>query len=593
MPIFWMEHMGHVQCHFCQQQTSGRGLKFANGSTRTASKKLAAQVRASLVRRWSGVLLTARTDARYLQFGNDVGKLRPTLRRLLPALERTLQLCDPSSSCEEPLKREARELIGDFNATLEECREILENNRGIVRDGSGFVQDVIWGASTHKRVEELRNRIQFHIQKIEIFMASVRLEQSNTIDDGIQELLVHIRELRGLSSETQLEPIPEWLDSRFCEALEINPPASYTDIENFPLERGFEALYHHYKQSTVVNIQSGDRTMEQYLSLLKAHWILKTLPRGRPFQALRPGSCYPRAVGRLSELISEQYARPGLATFNEEDLRKLDNSSFLIWLVQKETPPRQLTEPDGLEEKILEISLPGSQNVRKEELLLFQRGPTTLRLARSIVPATGPLRQESEKINTHIDRFIPLYAVPSSKSGSPALAMKICDGKETGGSVYEFKSEADVFSLQRAATGFEVVSDMKKVNWSLNRKKMKLVSTLLANTGRMQVWYWNPLSPSRMFQAGSSDPLDSGKASSQWHSSASSPGSHRTNSTVAKVVSGANKASFSTMESEGGETVVAVNTRPPPILLIYSKIKGKYAFFHLNCQCTQFQCLPS
>ena len=515
-----------------------------------------------------------------------MGKLRPTLRRLLTEFERALQLRDPGSLDDELLRREAKELIGDFNATLEECREILVNNSGIIRDGSGFIQDVKWGASTHERVKELRNRIQFHIQKIDIFMGSIRLEQSNTVVDGIQELLVHIRKIGGLTSETQLEPIPEWLDSRFREALEVNPPDSYTDVEDFPLEHGFEALYHHYRQSTVVNVESGDRTMEQYLALLKAHWILKTLTCATSFAALRPGSSYPRAVARLSALISEQYAQPSLATFNEEDLKKLNDSSFLIWLVQTVTPPRQLTEPDGFEEKILEVSLPNSRTVRKEDLLLFQRGPTTLRLARNIVPVNGPLRQESEKINTHIDRFIPLYAIPASKSGSPALAMKICDGKETGGSVYELKSEADIFNLQRAATGFEVVSDVKKVNWSLNRKKMKLVSKLLSNTGRMQVWCWNPLSANRMVQAGSGERLDSGKSSSLWQRSVGSQGSHLTNSTIAKVLNGAHQASFSALESESGETVVAVNKRPPPVLILYSKIKGEYAFFHLECQFT-------
>jgi hypothetical protein len=525
-------------------------------------------------------MLTVIIDARYVQLRKDLGSLQPALGRLLNGFERALHLRDRDPLGSERLQREARELIGDFTATLKECRSILSNNKEIVRDKSGFVQNLKWGLSTEKRIDELRTRIQFHIQKIQIFMESIRLEQSNTLIDGMQELLVHTRVPRGLSSNISLEPIPEWLDFRFRDALEINPPDSYIDVENFPVEHGFKALCHHYDQSTIANLQTGDRTMEQYLDLLKAHWILDVLTHGASFKALRDGSYYPGAVVRFRELIADQYARPGLAMPSEDDLKKLDESAFMIWPVRKLATPRQLTEPNGLEEKILEVSLPRSPAVRTEDLLVFQRGPITLRLARNIVPATGPLRQESEKISTHIDRFIPLYAVPSSKSGSPPLTIKICDGKETGGSVYEFKSEKDIFSFQKAITGFEVVSDVRTVDWSLNRKKLRLVSKLVENTGRMQVWYWNPLSSSRMFQAESQD---RGKLSSQWHSSASSQGSHKTSSTVAKVVNGENNASVSAIESDGDETVIAVNAPPLPILFIYSRVEGGYSFLHLQC----------
>lgn len=540
----------------------------------------------------SGVLIVM-TDTRCSQFAKDVGKIHPALSRLLVALEDTFQLRDHGSPDSEPLRREAKELIDDCNATLQECREILNKNKGIRKDGSGFLDDVSWGLSTEERANELRHRIQLHTQKINIFMESIRLEQSNTVVDVIQEILAHTRELRGLSPETPLKPIPEWLDSRFREALGIDPPDIHIDIDNFPLEHGFEALNHHYKQSISVDLQSGNRTKEQYLELVKAHWILQTLTRGANFKALRPGSHYPRAVARLWQLISDQYKQPRLANFNEEDLRELDESFFLIWPIQKVPAPRLLTEPTWLEEKILEISLPRSPMVQKEDLLVFRRGPTILRLAHDIVPANGGLMQKSEKINTHIDRFIPLYAVPSSIAGSPALTIKICDGKETGGTDYELESETDMFNFQRAATGFEVVSDAKKVHWSLNQKKIKLVSKLLVNTGRMQLWYWNPLSSGKTLQSESLQRQDSGNTGSQLHSSNSSQGSHRTNSTIAKVVNGEDEASFSMIRSDSGETTVAVNTQPPPILIIYSAVKGGYAFLHLKCQYNQLWCLHS
>src|SRR4051812_39570884 len=103
------------------------------------------------------------TDARYIQFGTDVGNLQPTLKRLLDAFE---------WADGEVHQKEAKELIGDFNGTLKECRELLGNHKGILRDGAGFVQNVRWGLSTQKRVDELRARIQFHIQTINLFLAT-------------------------------------------------------------------------------------------------------------------------------------------------------------------------------------------------------------------------------------------------------------------------------------------------------------------------------------------------------------------------------------------------------------------------------------
>ncbi|KAF1814074.1 hypothetical protein P152DRAFT_303584 [Eremomyces bilateralis CBS 781.70] len=536
-----------------------------------------------------------RADIRYLQFGADVAKLQPTLKRLLSAFNRSLLHRGSDSPDDDLLRREAKGLIGDFNVTLKECKELLETHKGIVRDGTGFIDNVIWGASTKKRVDDLRARLQSDIQRIEFFLESVKLEQYNSQAGDIQEILTNTRQLLGLSTYSSLEPVPEWLDVRFQKALEVNAPTSFSGMKNIPLEDSHEALYRHYRESVNDNSPS-DQSMDQYLHLLKAQWILETIKQSGPFRALRPGSCYIRTVTRLEQLICEQFAWPGLVKFSDEELQKLNDSAFLIWPPQKTTAPKQLTEPNGLEEKVLEISLPESPCVRKEDLVVFQRGPTTLRLARNITPVNGVPRQESEKLSTHIDRFIPLYAVPPSKTGSPALTFKICDGKGGGGTPYEFKCERDVFAFQKAVTGFEVMSDMKRVEWSFNRKKLKLMSKGIGNLGRVQLWRWNPLSTGRSLQMGSAGSRESEQSASRSQSSESSRRSDLTNPTIAKVVRGEKESLFAVTESDRGETVLAVASQPSPVLFIYAKEDGAYSLLHLelrpglgigitSCQC--------
>ena len=536
------------------------------------------------------------SDVKYLQFSKDVRRLDERLRQLRDALQQAVEQSDDldldaqgTYARSNPLKRESEELIGDFNSTLKECREILVSNVSLQRDRAGFIQNVVWNASTQKRVDDLRTRIQFHCQKIYLVIEPVQLKLATNIAGDVSEILFLMKQHLIPQQELLFGHIPSWLAVRFCDALAKDAPISYTDIARFPLKEGFDALYRHFRQSTVqfIDDETGAQTIEQWLELLKAQWILETLKQSKSYSGARPGSLYTRIIGQVEQRISKQYGRQDLVRFSDNELAKMSSSAFLIWQPALQSTSKRLLDQSDQEEKILELALSAPAGTRKHDLLVFRRSATTLRLVRNVVEDdSGASHPESEKINTHLDRFIPWYAIPSQ---SPTLSVEICSGNETGGTTYDFRNEADIFNLQRAITGYQVVYDLPRVEWALNKQRLKLGSNILEGIARIQIWLWKPLSSVQV------QPLESPQLSTSASSSVSG-NSHwttTTNATVAKVTQRCDSSIVSVAENPDGDSVIAAATPHLPSIVIFTKIEQKYSFLFVTRKLIRSRLLDS
>ncbi len=524
-------------------------------------------------------------DAKYLQFSKDVRRLGERLRQLRDAFQQAFDQSEDldldstnAKSRQNPLKRESQELIGDFTTTLAECREILVRHVSLQRDRAGFIQNVLWAANVQKKVDDLRARIQFHAQKIYLIIEPVQLRLATNIAGDVAEILWLMKQHLIPQQELILGSIPGRLAARFSEALTKNPPTTYTTIAHLPLKEGFDTLYRHFRQSTVqfIDDESGEQTIEQYVELLKAQWILETLKQSIPYREARPGSLYTRIIGQVEQRISKQYGRQDLVTFSDEDLLNLNSSAFLVWQPAIEGTSKRLIDQSGQEEKILEVSLPTTAGIRRHDLLVFRRSATTLRLVRdAIEDDSGISHPESEKINIHLDRFIPWYAIPSS---SPTLSVGICSGNETGGTTFDFRNETDIFSFQRVFTGYQVVYDMPRAQWALNQQRFKLGSNLQEGSGRAQIWLWNPLPSMQSQSLGSpglpNSPSSSSSGKSQWTST--------TNPTVAKVTDRCDSSIVSVTEDANGDSVIAAVKPHLPTIVIFTKIDKNYTFLSLE-----------
>lgn len=532
----------------------------------------------------SSLTSTRIPDTKYSHFSEDVRCLDERLRQLRDAFQQARDQSedrDLNSTDTNPrqssLQRESQELIGDFAATLTECCEILVRHVSLQRDRAGFIQNVVWAASTQKKVDDIRSRIRFHAQKIYLVIEPVQLKLATSIAGDVAEILCLMKQHLIPQQELVFGEIPEWLAARFCSALAKNPPTTYTDIAHFPLKEGFDALYRHFRQSTVQSVQfidheTGEQTIEQYLELLKAQWILETLKQSIPYREARPGSLYTRIIGQVEQRISKQYGRQDLVLFAITAAANLSENLFLIWPPEK----TKLLVQNSQEAKILQISLSAPVGFRRHDLLVFRRSATTLRLMRDVVEDdSGIAHQESEKVNTHVDRFIPWYAIPTSH---PTLCVEICSGNETGGTVYEFRSTKDILSFQRSITGYQVVHDMPRAMWALNKQQLRIGSKVLEGTARLQLWLWKPLpsmqAQSLEFLSPPTSPSSSLSGNSQW--------TDTTNATVAKITQRCDSSIVSVAENTNGDAVVAAVKPHLPSIVFFTKLEEKYTFLSLE-----------
>jgi hypothetical protein len=84
-----------------------------------------------------------------------------------------------------------------------------------------------------------------------------------------------------------LPPVPSELSIRYSEALDKDAPVSYTNIENFPLREGLDALISAFDQSTA-KISSASSALgiwppsvEEINNLIKARFIFGCMLRSR------------------------------------------------------------------------------------------------------------------------------------------------------------------------------------------------------------------------------------------------------------------------------------------------------------------------
>lgn len=502
-------------------------------------------------------------DERYKQLENDVKHLESRLRSLKLALEEAIQRYEDPEHDAIDLQCDLGSLIGDFQHTLENCKEILVTHVTLKRNRAGWIQNIVWAATAQDKVDTLRRDIQFHSQKIYLVIEPVNLRLLTTIDGKVDELLDLIR--THFRAPVPLPPLPQWLDMRLRETVFDNTPTSFSELSEIPLKEGFDALYTHFRESTYAfrDAETGDQTPEQYLNLLKCQWLLEIIRQGDNFQRARQGSLYRRTIGQLERRIFDQYQRPGIVHFDERQLQNLSGTAFLIW------PPEQLiqirfpTDPDEGEQIILRLSN------ERENLIIFRSGPTLFRIARRFTDNFGTPYYENDRFNIHSDKFTPFYTIakniPASRisrhslSFESTLRMSITRGNETGAMEYGFMEETDMFNFQRVITGYQVVFDEKKVEWALNPAKGALSPSkkIHMREGRIQIWHWNELVEERAANTAASSP---------------------TASVRRRVLN----PSTGPDGNSNTESVICATTPPLPVLIIYAQDGEVYTYIHLE-----------
>jgi hypothetical protein len=534
-------------------------------------------------------LLTNRfLDGRYVQFGIDIGSLGNVLEHLGGKLSnaasqyetqriggRETALCDPRDN---GLELERRRLIGDFQATLRECEAILKKHSAYLRNPSTFSQNVIWEFKIQASIDTLVERVKFHIAKITLVTEQLQDGLLRNMAATLNRIDRNVADIHNVVVTGQLQPstpatmpVPSALASKFIAALmAANRPQCFSASSQLPIQEGFDALVHHFYQSTVRSHgpPGSEQPLEQYINLVKARWLVQLLKQSSQFQQ---SFYYKRATLRMEQLILEESYRPDLTPYSDAECQQVNEASYAIWNVEEfNTDPMTDDRADN-EEQILELPLrdvPGN-------LTIFKMSDTELRLMRPVVNSGSlPPRDRETEINVHLHRCEPVYASPWSLDAT--CQIKISSSQVRSATVYDFKEISHVHEFQRAVTRFKVVYDQENVHWSLDKKKA-------GGKARLQIWQYKPLDPSRTnrLKPTSRSPSDS---------SATSGFSATTHQTVAEsMTQDLNPSIFSIVHSpgvrNGNETETVILERVPlPVLVIFTLVDKERTFLQLQCK---------
>jgi hypothetical protein len=347
------------------------------------------------------------------------------------------------------LEQDRISLIGDFTATLDECQKLLMRKVSLSRDGVSFFTNGLWHLNTQPVVDSLRDRIQFHMTKMlfitEPLKSGLLKDIAHDIDImGGQMEELHAVQVLGVSpNDLRLPPIPQSLNMRFQDAFVSNQPAAFTDESNRTIEPTFEALYRHFLESTwsYRGPTYGMQTIEQYLNLVKAQYLLERLKND---SALSGRYYYERSVTRIEQRIKAQFRRKDIMRYDTEELNGLDAKSFEIWTSRDQPEPGVLESgvDNGVpEERLVDLSLPLEAGMSRQDLIVFRQSDLEFRLVKSFVPtaATDRLRELEYPINVRHYRYIPWYANPTNRT--PSTEVQIRSTVSKGGSSYTLKDQ--------------------------------------------------------------------------------------------------------------------------------------------------------
>ena len=491
------------------------------------------------------------------------------------------------------------EVSGDFLQTLKDCGRLLSDNSKFSRSASGFIDNVAWHSSTERDVNNLRDRVRFHLLKLNFITKPFEIQLLLGIRRQLQQLSRQVADLRAVldwdptQQRHAIKPnahgtcffVPEPLSDRFRKGRVSKDPELSQGRDDLPLKEGFDALVYHFAKSTVnFKPNSGlgqDVPAEQYLNLVKSRWILERLKESTYFVTLNPESLYNEYLRELEDQVRDQLVR-----FQQSDLhpppldvlsRLPDNCYSILVDADSRPSPAAQTEHRPFEEKILELALQTGYNTHPSTLTIFRKSETALRLVQATKDDQNEGFHHEESINVDMVHtgLVPIFAASKDNSIDNNNLLLCNAGQDTS---YSLRGPGDVAQFQRALTGFRVSHDMSHI--ALHIELTGLKKSSISGQARLQFWHLKPLA--KIQQSEDSEPSEGGSASSDptpnspvgslklrrfWTSGTTQlPGS-----SIASLVNG----------SRGNG--IALTYPELPVLIIFTKCERKYAFLHLQC----------
>lgn len=526
---------------------------------------------------------SSHADLRYAEFKKDITDLHRRLHQFKETFETALEHTQDADSS----KSEADELIGDFNWTLQKCQELLKKYVKLDKGKSTFLDNAFWHASAQLKVNELRDRIQSHTYMIGLIIEPIQLQISSKTLENTEFIIQLLTQPEKFVRNTPLPDIFPRVDARLRDAAKRSPSFGSLDTAQAPLKEGINALSLQYRQSTAQSANlEGTQTVEQYLSLLKAHWLLKNLTISKEFEALRPGHLYRRLLMQLEQGIAKQYeyARDDIPRWSEDNLCELDDSYFAIWPELK--IKRQPISPESREPgeiTLAKLALVPEFSAQKEELFIFKADDTALRTVHSSTPFDQSQRPRDtvRYVDLHRGGLVPLYFI--SNSNKQKWNFQIIYEKTI--LAYELQSREDALNLQLAFTGYESVAYSEEVSFtvtyghSVRRLSAFMRDGQQTENGEIQLWQWPCEGNSRETSLSPrTSQSDSGKHSLR---------SGSVYSLASQSFVGLDPQIVSVMQADDGREIVVSQLPPPPLLMAFTNSHGVHTIWQTDREYSQ------
>lgn len=492
------------------------------------------------------------------------------------------------------------EVTGDFKQTLLDCQTLLSDNSKFQRSPANFVDNVAWHSSTERDVNSLRERVHLQMVKVNFIAKPFEIQLLLGIRRELQQLRKEVAAIRTLLdwdparigdpiNRTNHELcflVPDILSDRFKKALAAKDPELSRLREGMPLKEGFDALVYHFARSTVDFKPSPgtgqDVPDEQYLNLLKSRWIIERLKESTYFLSLGPESLWVEYMRELEDEVRDELARfqqGGLPQTPLNMLSGLPDHCFSIWVDEASSPhPAALSEHRPSEEKILELALQSGYSTHPSNLTIFRKSDTVLRL----VSATkdnqneGFHCEESIDVNMAQTSLVPIFAASQDNSTVNNNVLLCNQGQDTRS--YNLRNLADVAAFQRALTGFRVSHDMSSISWHIEFDKLR--NSGVSGKARLQFWHLKALP--KMQQP--KDTVSSEGSSSSSHPTPGSPvGSINLRSFWTSGTTPLPGSSIASPVNGSRGNGIALTHPELPVLIIFTKWEGDYAFLHIQC----------
>ena len=380
----------------------------------------------------------------------------------------------------------------DQRRTLRDCEAFLNDNTRFQRS-AGFVNNVFWRTSTERDVNSLRQRVHFHMTKINFIAKPFEYQLLLGIHRELQRLRRDVAELRTIviscnGSRTgrltngkepeRYFPVPEELNERFTGASSVNSLSSFYIKDDLPLKDGFDALIYHFANSTVNFKPSFGHSQNvpqetHYLNLVKSRWIAGKIRQSEHFHSVGQESLWTRCMTELQDDITNKTNRfetGELVVPSLEVLRRLPDPCFSIWVTETRSQPAAHAEQRPYEEKILEVAIDNPPENFETTLTVFAQTDSALRVVSTTKDEQNKYfhGESGIDVNMNFTRLVPMFAASEDYSVDINDNTVCLYGNQgQAGRGFSFRHREDVAGFQRGLTSYHVSYEISNVSWHI------------------------------------------------------------------------------------------------------------------------------